>query len=441
MIVRDILARIGFKVEHEKLDKVDQQLQGIKDRLSLLAGIEIAKAMYELAERFSHLGVELRTAAMSAGLTVEAFQELAFSAKLSAVDQGQMETALFRVSRRLYEARTGSAEAQAAFQRVGFTPDQVRTFKNSEDVLLGLADKFRAIKDPIQRSAVASELMGRGSMHMVAWLSQGSKAMKEEMEQAKQLGLVLRTDQVESLTLLEHSLAKLGALINAVAGTFGADLAPAIKFIVDKFFDWYQANKALVDQNIEEWAKNVAYTFGFIIGAVAALTLDLIDLAKKFHFEKDLMKIVFWVASFATAAFTLATALGFVSIVFGAITAESLIFLGSIGLIILAISELFHMMKGGFSNTWTAQLLDRIGSFENFKDKLNSNDLFGGAASVATANTYGNTTQSTSMSSTYSASFYGGYTPDTAKNYEDSLRMIEKEKTDALMSRGQVPIR
>lgn len=440
MIVREILTKFGFKVENDKLDKMSQQLEGIKDRLSVLAGIELAKGLYDLAERFTHLGVELKTAALSAGLTVEAFQELAFSAKLYAVDQGQMETALFRVSRRLYEARTGSAEAQAAFARVGFTIEQVRGFKTSQEVLLALGDRFRQIKDPIERAAVSSELMGRGSMHMVAWLSQGSKAMRAEMEEAKRLGLVLRTDQVEALTQLEHSLTKVSALFNALGGSLAADIAPGIKFIVDKFFEWYEANKKLVDSNIQEWGIQMAGVFGYIIGAVSALALNLLDLAKRFHLEKDIVKTVFWVASLTTGLFALATVLGIVGFIFGSISISSLIFLGIISAIVIAVHDLYQLFEHGFSSTWTGQLLDLLSSSDSWKDKLNPQLMFGGAGSVATSNNYGQNTMNNNLSSTYNTTF-GSATPENVSRFEDTMRAIEKEKTDALMSKGPVPLR
>lgn len=291
MNLKELLVKVGFNVEgKEKLQGVEASLEGIKKRLEFLTGIEIVKGVFELAERFAHFAEEIHIAAESAGITAEAFQKLAFAAGQNAVSQDEMSASMARLSRHLYDARKGGAEAAKVFADAGFSATQVQGFRTGSDVMLALADRFKTIQDPIKKQAIAMELMGRGSINMVGFLSKGSNAIKGMGDEAQRLGIVLSDQQVNALVEVEHSLQKLWGTIKGFSATIAALFGPSITFIIDKMLKFYEINHKVVQEGIESWAHKFAYAMGFIYGLVE----DVVKIFLKFaDSHRTLAKAVF----------------------------------------------------------------------------------------------------------------------------------------------------
>lgn len=410
MSMREILTKWGFEIEHEKLDKVEHQLEAIKHRVEFLAAAEVVKGLFELGEKFGEFAEQLHATASSAGITVEAFQKLAFSASQSAVTQDEMSTSMARLSRSLYEARRGGAEAQKAFSQAGFSPEQIQGFHSSSDAMLALADRFKGIQDPIKKQALAMELLGRGSIHMVGFLSKGSAAIKAQGVEAEKLGIVLSEHQVEALVKVEHAMSKLLGVVKGIAATFASLLAPALEAAVNDLLKFYLANKAIVEVNLKEWVWDVTYAMGFVWGIVKFLIKGFIDLAKALHIEKDLGVITFafiaWIGTLFAAEKAMALVkaasnlmtwsfsplVGALKLVRGLVASLATRFLpllvegetaaaiGAgimeaplwliatvVGAVVLAVQALWTVLHGGsFKDTWIGEMVNWVTSFDLF---------------------------------------------------------------------------
>lgn len=278
--VRELITKWGFEIEHDKLDQMEKQLEGIKGALEFLAAAEIVKGIYELTEKFAHFAEEMHIAAESAGITVEAFQKMSFAAQQSSISSEEMGMSMAKLARHLYEARRGSEQAQLAFAEAGFSPNQVAGFKNSQQALLALADRFKAIQDPIKKQALAMELLGRGSVHMVGFLSQGSGAIQGLGEDAERLGAILSGEQIEALVKVEHSMQKLWAVVKGFGATIASYFAPSIETAIDEFLKFYEVNKKLIDTNVKAWVWDITYAMGAVWAVVKFVTQAFFDFAK-----------------------------------------------------------------------------------------------------------------------------------------------------------------
>lgn len=382
MNVRELLTKWGFDIEHEKLDKTEKQLEAIKHRLDFIAGVEVVKAMAELTERFAHFAEELHVAAISSGVTVEAFQKMSFAAAQSAVSQEELETSMARLNKSVYAARHGSDEAMKSFAMLGIDGDQLRGFKNAQDAMFVLADRLKNMKDPMERAALAQQVLGRGSFHMVGFLSQGSAALRAQGSEAAKLGIILGPHQVENLIKLEHSLQKLYAMIKAVGAIVASQVAPSFKFLVDDVIKFFNANRKLIDLNVANWLYNVLYGLGVLWGAFKIGILLVTDFASKFGFEG---KILSMIGTFGSLIGTLLLVKKVGSLAHGAIQLliNGFMFLmnpvvlvtASLIGIIVAFHDLYEMLFLGvdFKKTWIGKFLDSYGLVEkmyNITDKL-----------------------------------------------------------------------
>jgi hypothetical protein len=271
MTLKEFLVKMNLQYDAGKFEKLQSSLDGIKNRVGLLAGIEAGKAIFEFGEKFAEFGEKLHLAATSAGLTVESFQKLSFSAKQSGISQEEMSTSMFKLSKTLYQARQGGSEAQLAFSRVGITPEQVAGFKDGKDALIALSGRFQGMTDPIEKAALATQLMGRGSREMVGYLSKGPAALKASGDELEKFGGVLSTVQVEGLVKLEQSLQKIWAVTKAVAAGIAASLAPVLKLAIDDILGLWNTMRQGSTFDIHSITVPFAYGLGFMIGLIQRL--------------------------------------------------------------------------------------------------------------------------------------------------------------------------
>lgn len=406
MTVREFLTKWNFKVDHSALDKMEGQLEAIKHRLDFLAAAEVAKGLYELVERFSGMAEQLHLASESAGLTVEQMQKLSFAASQAGVSSEAMQTSMFRLSRALYSARNGGEDSQKAFSRLGISPDQVRTFRTSEDAMMAISDRMKNIKDPVEKSALAMQLMGRGSRDMVGFLSQGSAAIRGQGTEAEKLGAIMSGKQIEALVELEHTFQKLWAVLKAIAGTIAANVAPVFEFLINDFIKFFQANRSILELNVTTWLGEVAYGFGFLWGLVKTGIQLMINLAKVFHLEGHLLDTL---ATFGSLIAVFLIVRKTIGVVTDAITVfrtawsfavdawkvgtriwaagaelmnvSMLPWIFAIGAIIVAGHDLWAMLHGGksFKDTWIGQGIAWI------EKMLNAVGLLKGSLNIDTA--------------------------------------------------------
>jgi hypothetical protein len=384
--MRSMLTKWGFDIETDKLKSVENRLDAIKNRLNFLATVEVVKGLFHMTERMADFGEQLHVAALGAGITVESFQKLAFSAGQSAVSQEELSTGLTRLTRNLYMARQGSAQAQEAFAKAGFSPDQIAGFKNSQQVLLALSDRMKATKDPIERVALSQQLLGRGSQRMAGWIAEGSKAIRDQMTEAEKLGLILSEDKVRALKDFGDTLKKLWTLFKALGATIGAEVAPLFKYIINDMIKFFVVNRDIVQLNFTKWLEDVAFGAGFLWEAFKYLTEEVVRFAKAFGFEKNIMSTVMAVVSLVigitmlmkvvgsviTVLTTVAKVFTFITEAVAALQVvvglPFLTILAVVGSVILVIHELWAILNG--QPTWLQQFWEWIKALDIVKTTI-----------------------------------------------------------------------
>lgn len=281
MDLLELVTAYKFKVVDQPIDKLDQKLEKVQHRLEFLGAAEVVRGIFDLVERFSGLGEQLQAAAVSAGLSVEELQKLQYAGSMAAVSSEDMDTALTHLTRTLYDAKKGGAEAVKTFDDVGISREQLAGFRTGKDALAAMADRFSRIQDPIKKQALAQEMLGRGSGKMVAFLSKGSKAIDEMGREAEKVGAVLSGPQVQALADVEDSLSQLWQVFRTFIAGVAAQFAPAIQKAVGHLLELYRANQAFIQQNLSKWAYNATYAFGYVFGIVEGLTIKFARFARE----------------------------------------------------------------------------------------------------------------------------------------------------------------
>jgi hypothetical protein len=202
---------------------------GIRTLGGALAGVATVGGLAALVDRSISAADAIGKTADKIGVGVEALQELRFAAKASGVEQQTLDMALQRFTRRAAEAAQGTGEAKDALAQMGIAlRDQSGNLRRSEDLLGDVADASARIEDPAERVRLAFKLFDSEGVALVNLLSDGSGALEQMRERARDLGIVLDEHLVRDAERARTELDTLSQVISANLTRAALEAAPVI---------------------------------------------------------------------------------------------------------------------------------------------------------------------------------------------------------------------
>jgi hypothetical protein len=160
---------------------------------------------------------------------VEALQELRFAAKASGVEQQTLDMALQRFTRRAAEAAQGTGEAKDALAQMGVSGEGIGDV--TEEIFAAAqvaALVAQRIEDPAERVRLAFKLFDSEGVALVNLLRDGSGALDEMRERARDLGIVLDEHLVRDAERARTELDTLSQVISANLTRAALEAAPVI---------------------------------------------------------------------------------------------------------------------------------------------------------------------------------------------------------------------
>ena len=202
---------------------------GIRTLGGALIGAATVGGLGALIDRSITAADAIGKTADKIGVGVEALQELRFAAKASGVEQQTLDMALQRFTRRAAEAAQGTGEAKDALASMGIAlRDRDGHLRRSEDLLADVADAFARIEDPAERVRLAFKLFDSEGVALVNLLADGSSALEEMRERARDLGIVLDEHLVRDAERARTELDTLSQVISANLTRAALEAAPII---------------------------------------------------------------------------------------------------------------------------------------------------------------------------------------------------------------------
>lgn len=160
----------------------------------------------------------LRDEARRAGVEIEAFQRLKFVAEQNRIGVDALVDGLKELNLRADEfVLTGAGPAAEAFQRIGFSADELsEALKNPEELLLDVIGRLEQF-DRAAQIRVADELFGgTAGERFVELIGEGEQKLRDTADRANELGVVLDRETVEKAIELDRRFQE----VSATVGTF-----------------------------------------------------------------------------------------------------------------------------------------------------------------------------------------------------------------------------
>jgi len=231
----------------------------------------------ETVHAFGEVAGEVGKMRKVLGGSAEDMSQLRFAAEETGVDSGKLIIALRTLSRHL-------TTNDAAIQSLGISyRDANGKLKPTKEVLAAVADRFAAMPNGLEKTALATKLFGRAGIDMISTLNLGSKGLKEMYIEADKLGLQLSGDDLDSNKAYTMSQREMHAAIQGVQVTIGRELVPMltrmVQFInssvlpkIKEFIDGFIGSKSITKGMND--AGSAAYNWGeklrHMVGIVVA---------------------------------------------------------------------------------------------------------------------------------------------------------------------------
>ncbi|MDO6521287.1 hypothetical protein Q4578_06795 [Shimia thalassica] len=187
-----------------------------------VASVATVRAIAETTKGVARLGDE----AKRAGVPLKDFQEWKFVAEQNRIAVDSLVDGLKELNIRGDEfVITGKGPGAEAFARLGYGADELRDkLKDPSDLLLEIMGRMRRLNTS-ERLRVADELFGgTAGERFVELVDQGEDGLRQTIDRAHELGLVLSDDVVASADEVSRKFDELTARIS----TFGKRVAVSV---------------------------------------------------------------------------------------------------------------------------------------------------------------------------------------------------------------------
>lgn len=183
------------------------------------------------------------------GVAVETLSALEFAASQTGTDLETLEKGFFGLSRVLDDARDGLSTAALSFEKVGIDIRDLATL-NPERQFVAVADALSQVADESARGAIAQELFGRAGRQLLPLINQGAEGIARYAKEARELGLVMTTEQATAAAEATDAIDKLQRSTDALTRTIALELVPAIVPLIDGLTSWARHMQAVREATV-----------------------------------------------------------------------------------------------------------------------------------------------------------------------------------------------
>ena len=217
-------------------DSIKRGLGGLTDTAKsvngVLANLGVAVSVAGLTAMVKSAidtGDALDEMSQRVGVSVETLSVWKPAAEQSGVSSESFEKGLRKLSTTMLEAATGSEDAARGFSAVGVEfKNQDGTLRATDQVLLDLAERFKAMPDGAEKTALAVQLFGKSGAELIPFLNQGRDGINELAAEMQTLGVQMSSETAAQAGNFNDALDKLKLATTSIGNQIIASLLPAL---------------------------------------------------------------------------------------------------------------------------------------------------------------------------------------------------------------------
>ena len=197
--IKDQKLLAGLQRSERQLDKFSRSVHRISRRAQI-ATAALTGSITLLTRRAAQYGDQIMGISRSTGIAAESVQALGYAASQSNADLATLTTGLRSLTRRTAEAARGNQMFARGFEQLGVSVVTADGhLKDTEALLLELADATSQMGSEAEMSAALMRVMGDAGRQLVPFMKQGAGSIEDLMQQARELGIVTSETSIRGL--------------------------------------------------------------------------------------------------------------------------------------------------------------------------------------------------------------------------------------------------
>jgi exosome complex RNA-binding protein Csl4 len=227
-------------------------------------------ALAALSVKSMQTADEIADNASKVYLSVEAYQEWGYVAKILAVDSNNLQKALVRTNSILGEVSQGGDKYASTLMKMGLSSDSL-IGKSTDEAFELIRDSLSKVEDQAERTVLANEIFGEKLGTELAQILQStSSEINTLRNQARELGIVT-TEQADVAGKFTDSIDNLKQSFSSLGVSIAMEVVP----VLQKMMDLIQSKVVPAIRNLVNWWSNLSNgmktTFGILLGVLAAI--------------------------------------------------------------------------------------------------------------------------------------------------------------------------
>lgn len=224
---------------------------------------------------FAEMGEAIKKGSIKAGTSVEDYQRLKYVFEQAGVPVESMENAMGKLNLNIGKAANGGNKSLAGLMAaLGISMrDANGDVRTAIDLMPLLADKLKKNENPTRRSRMAMAMFGKTYADVLPVLLEGSKKIREGMEEFDTIKSPLDERTVDKAKDLGDEFRRFDLVVKGFQGTIAKELAPIIGDVARATTKWWIANKQAVGSEVGKmardlgnWIKSIDWS-GVVLGA------------------------------------------------------------------------------------------------------------------------------------------------------------------------------
>ncbi len=205
-------------------------------RYSAVIGTAVVASTALFIKKTMDMADGLAKMSQKVGVSVENLSTLQHAAKLSGTSIDGFEKAIAKQSRGLLDTTLGIKEAADAYNILGIAyKDNEGKLRETDAVMMDVADRFSVMEDGGKKTALAMKLFGRSGTDLIPMLNQGSEGIKAMQQEARDLGLEIGTKTAHDAERFNDSLTRLEANLTGLAYTALPAVVESLSWLTENF--------------------------------------------------------------------------------------------------------------------------------------------------------------------------------------------------------------
>jgi len=277
-------------------------------RYAAFAGGVVVASFIALMKKSLDTAVVMGKLSQSLGVDIEKLSTLAAAAKMSGLELDDFADALQTLSENATEFSIGAGPAVEAFKALQIQVKNTNgTIKDSDVLLVEIADKFSKLKDDSIKTTFAIQLFSDTGAKLIPFLNKGPKGIEDLRDRARDLGLELNKKTVAAATEFNARLHDLTANVSGVGMRIANDLIPALNQMIGSMAQAWASGDKLgtvlwktfrapgelrrTTEEFEKWAEIQRKMSGTKMEQLEVLPYKLVDVEGRKNEAKAMMLI------------------------------------------------------------------------------------------------------------------------------------------------------